>query len=86
MDVREIGCRGVWSGFTWLRIGTVGGLLWMRWWTFGFWRHGLSNNSEWHAMHNAGGSIPRRSQHRFYIIPSRSAQGPTSPPFNGYRR
>jgi hypothetical protein len=21
---------GVWSGFTWLRIGTVGGLLWMR--------------------------------------------------------
>jgi hypothetical protein len=30
---------GVWSGFTWLRIGMVGGLLWMRWWTFGFWRH-----------------------------------------------
>jgi hypothetical protein len=26
MDLREIGC-GVWSGFTWLRIGTVGGLL-----------------------------------------------------------
>jgi hypothetical protein len=34
--------RGVWSGFSWLRIGTVGGLLWMRWWTFGFWRHGVS--------------------------------------------
>jgi hypothetical protein len=33
---------GVWSGFTWLRIGAVGGLLWMRWWTFGFWRHGAS--------------------------------------------
>jgi hypothetical protein len=33
---------GVWSGFTWLRIGTVGGLLWMRWWTLGFWRHGVS--------------------------------------------
>jgi hypothetical protein len=32
---------GVWSGFTWLRIGTVGGLLWMRWWTLGFWRHGV---------------------------------------------
>jgi hypothetical protein len=32
---------GGWSGFTWLRIGTVGGLLWMRWWTFGFWRHGV---------------------------------------------
>jgi hypothetical protein len=29
MDVREIGWGGggVWSGFTWLRIGTVGGLL-----------------------------------------------------------
>jgi hypothetical protein len=23
----EIGWGGVWSGFTWLRIGTVGGLL-----------------------------------------------------------
>jgi hypothetical protein len=26
MDLREIGW-GVWRGFTWLRIGTVGGLL-----------------------------------------------------------
>jgi hypothetical protein len=26
MDLREIGC-GVWSGFTWLRIGTIGRLL-----------------------------------------------------------
>jgi hypothetical protein len=26
MDLREIG-SGVWSGFSWLRIGTVGGLL-----------------------------------------------------------
>jgi hypothetical protein len=26
MDLREIGW-GMWSGFTWLRIGTVGGLL-----------------------------------------------------------
>jgi hypothetical protein len=33
--------RGLWSGFTWLRIGTVGGLLWMRWWTFGFWCQGV---------------------------------------------
>jgi hypothetical protein len=32
MDLGEIGW-GVWSGFTWLRIGIVGGLLWMRWWT-----------------------------------------------------
>jgi hypothetical protein len=32
---------GVWSGFTWLRTGIVGGLLSMRWWTFGFWRHGV---------------------------------------------
>jgi hypothetical protein len=34
---------GLWSGFTWLGIGTVGGLLWVRWWTFGFWRHGVRN-------------------------------------------
>jgi hypothetical protein len=27
MDLREIDLRGVWSGFTWFRIGTVGGLL-----------------------------------------------------------
>jgi hypothetical protein len=33
---------GLCNGFTWLRIGTVGGLLCMRWWTFGFWRHGVS--------------------------------------------
>jgi hypothetical protein len=26
MDLTDI-CWGVWSGFTWLRIGTVGGLL-----------------------------------------------------------
>jgi hypothetical protein len=41
MDLMEIGW-GVLSGFIWLRILTVGGLLWMRWWTFGFWRHGVS--------------------------------------------
>jgi hypothetical protein len=40
-DLWEIGW-GVWSGFTWLRTGIVGGLLWMRWWTFGFWLHGVS--------------------------------------------
>jgi hypothetical protein len=27
MDLRDIGWGGGWSGFTWLRIGTVGGLL-----------------------------------------------------------
>ena len=26
----------VWTGSSWLRIGTSGGHLWMRWWTFGF--------------------------------------------------
>jgi hypothetical protein len=29
--------------FTWLRIGIVGRLSWIRWWTFGFWRHGVSS-------------------------------------------
>jgi hypothetical protein len=27
MDLREVGWGGVWSGFTWLRPGIVGGLL-----------------------------------------------------------
>jgi hypothetical protein len=27
VDLREIGRGGVWNGFTWLRIGTGGGLL-----------------------------------------------------------
>jgi hypothetical protein len=25
----------VWTGSSWLRIGTGGGHLWVRWWTFG---------------------------------------------------
>jgi hypothetical protein len=33
---------GVWIGFDWLRTGADGGLLWVRWWTFGFLRHGVS--------------------------------------------
>jgi hypothetical protein len=41
MDLRRIGW-GVWSRFTWLRIGTDGGISWTQWWTFGFWRHGVS--------------------------------------------
>jgi hypothetical protein len=32
---------GVWIGFNCLRTGTGGGLLWVRWWTFGFLRHGV---------------------------------------------
>jgi hypothetical protein len=41
ISVRLSGRR--WAGFTWLRIGTVGGLWWTLWRTFGFWRHGVSN-------------------------------------------
>jgi hypothetical protein len=25
-----------WTGFSWLRIGSNGGLLWTQWWTFSF--------------------------------------------------
>jgi hypothetical protein len=42
MDLGEIGLGGVWIGFDWLRTGTGGGLLWVRWWTFGFLRHRVS--------------------------------------------
>jgi hypothetical protein len=34
MDFREV-VWGVETGSIWLRIGTGGGLLWIRWWTFG---------------------------------------------------
>jgi hypothetical protein len=34
MDLREVGWWA-WTGSIWLRIGTGGGLLWMRLWTFG---------------------------------------------------
>jgi hypothetical protein len=33
---------GVWIGFDWLRIVTGGGVLWVRWWTFGILRHGVN--------------------------------------------
>jgi hypothetical protein len=35
MDLQEMRWSA-WSGFTWLRIRTGGGLLWMRQWNFGF--------------------------------------------------
>ena len=34
MDVQEVGC-GVWTGWSWRRIGTGCGHLWMRYWIFG---------------------------------------------------
>ena len=35
MDLHEVG-RGLGTGWSWLRVGTGGGHLWVRWWTFGF--------------------------------------------------
>jgi hypothetical protein len=32
---------GMRSGFSWLRIGIVGGFVWTRWWAFVFWCHGV---------------------------------------------
>jgi hypothetical protein len=58
MYLREIGW-GMWSGFTWLRIGAGGGLLWARWWTFGFWGHGVSATSHSHDC-----CRPTRSSHQ----------------------
>jgi hypothetical protein len=41
VDLREF-VWGSLSRSSWLRIGTGGGLLWILWWTFGFWRHEVS--------------------------------------------
>jgi hypothetical protein len=41
MDLGETGL-GVWIEFNWLRTGTGGRLLWVRWWTFGFLCNGVS--------------------------------------------
>jgi hypothetical protein len=35
MDLMKLDMR-LWNGSSWLRIGTGGGHLWMRYWTFGF--------------------------------------------------
>ena len=35
MDLQEVG-GVVGTGWSWLKIGTGGGHLWVRWWTFGF--------------------------------------------------
>jgi hypothetical protein len=39
-----VGGGVLWSGFFWHRIGIGDVQSWMRWWTFGFWRHAVS---EW---------------------------------------
>jgi hypothetical protein len=36
VDILERWDGILWILFIWLRIGTIGGLLWTRWWTFGF--------------------------------------------------
>jgi hypothetical protein len=37
MDLQEVG-YGDWTGLSWLRIEKGGGRLWMRQWTFGFYK------------------------------------------------
>jgi hypothetical protein len=55
---------GAWSGFYWLRIGTDGGLLWTRWWTFGLWRHGQSVD---HTLSVFLSVCPKYSPHSFAL-------------------
>jgi hypothetical protein len=38
---------GVWTGLSWLRTGTGGRYLWMRWWTYGF--HNFMRGISWHC-------------------------------------
>jgi len=42
---------------SWLRIGTGGWLLWTRWWTFWFWRHGVSMKHDVHVHVHVDGLI-----------------------------
>jgi len=42
MNLKEIGWR-IWTEITCLRLETSWGLLWTRWWTFGF--HKLQRSS-----------------------------------------
>ena len=56
IDLREVG--GVETRWSWLRIGTDGGHLWIRWWTFGF--HKVRANS-WLAAEPV--SFSRRTLH-----------------------
>jgi hypothetical protein len=74
MELREIGW-GVWSGFTWLRLGSVGGLLWLRWWTFGFWRHGVSfYATPWHPHSSLSRYKKSLYQHELQIYCSKSVE------------
>jgi hypothetical protein len=41
---------GVWIGFDCLRTGTGGGLLWVRWWIFGFLRQGVSYTTKYSSQ------------------------------------
>jgi hypothetical protein len=73
MHLREIGL-GVWFGFYWLRAGTDGGLLWVRWWTSGFLRHGVSyegsqcNNNPKHMVQAQSWWLDRRQREHGYMI------------------
>jgi hypothetical protein len=60
MDLGEIGWGVKWSGFSWLRIETGGGLLWVRRWNFEFWLHEVSIRSEecWHTYRRVGSLHP----------------------------
>jgi hypothetical protein len=37
------------TGFSWLRIASSGGLVWTRWWTFGFHKKGYFWQAEWQS-------------------------------------
>jgi hypothetical protein len=70
---------GVWIGFDWLRIGTVGVLLWMRWWTFGFLRHGDSSCIKVLTRH----FIPRKKLIHFMTVTERRGWVINTPSYSG---
>jgi hypothetical protein len=65
--LRWLAGGSVWSVFSRLRIGTGGGLLWTRWWTFGFWRHVVSVKQRQGNLHICY-SINDRSRQYFMNV------------------
>ena len=73
---------GIWTGLGWPRLETVGGRLWVRWWTFGFpWNAGNFltsckpvSFSRW-TLHHGVSKYYTRSDNLMYLLPDDNLSG-----------